>query len=568
MAPKVDIGWDHGKPVGGNKRITSCNYCGKIVHGGITRLKQHIGRVSGQVDQCHKVPDEISKLIKQHLQETASAREFQKRKKEQLIASLRDDTLYDEVQNIDEDDGYDYENKDDIGKMSRFERQQLKQAVRESRDMAYMDENRRRHSVSERVHQTNISQFATGSRSGSKCAPPPHRSFSVRENVEMPKTGIDPYMLKQKFGFQKRVKDMFNTENVKKVGKAVSKFFYFNGIPFNAADSGPYYQSMIDIIADAGPGIKGPSGFQIGNVYLEEEVKEVETYIVSLKQKWPEYGCTIMCDGWSSRTNKPIINFMVYSDRHMLYHTSIDTTNKSKTASYIFSLMDKVVEEVGESNVVQVVTDNEPSFKAAGKLLMEKRKHLFWTPCAAHCIDLMLEDIGKMSSVKHTLDQAKKITSFIYNSQKLVNLMRTFTNGKELLRPGITRFATEFIAIESLMCHQANLKQMCTSSQWSDFNREKNRRSIASKVSDIILTDRFWKKATYVQSIMEPLVKVLKIVDQDKKPTMAIIYEVVDRAKLAIKASTKEFQKFWDIIDYKWETQLHRHLHAAGTLFD
>ena len=123
--------------------------------------------------------------------------------------------------------------------MSRFERQQLKQAVRESRDMAYMDENRRRHSVSERVYQTNISQFATGS--GLKRVPPPQRSYSVRENVEMPKTGTDPYMFRQKSGFQKRVKDMFNTENVKKVGKAVSKFFYFNGIPFNAADSGPYY---------------------------------------------------------------------------------------------------------------------------------------------------------------------------------------------------------------------------------------------------------------------------------------------------------------------------------------
>ena len=79
--------------------------------------------------------------------------------------------------------------------MSRLERQQLKQAVRESRNMAYIDEDRRRHSVSERVHQTNISQFATGSNKafGSKRAPPPQRSFS---NVEMPKTGSDPYMFR------------------------------------------------------------------------------------------------------------------------------------------------------------------------------------------------------------------------------------------------------------------------------------------------------------------------------------------------------------------------------------
>ena len=96
--------------------------------------------------------------------------------------------------------------------------------------------------------------------------------------------------------------------------------------------------------------------------------------------------------------------------------------------------MDKVVDEVGEENIIQVVTDNEASFKAAGHLLMEKWKHLFWSPCAAHCTNLMLEDIGSVKSVNETLNDAKMITSFIYNSLKIVNLLKLFT----LLRPGIT----------------------------------------------------------------------------------------------------------------------------------
>ena len=79
-----------------------------------------------------------------------------------------------------------------------------------------------------------------------------------------------------------------------------------------------------------------------------------------------------MCDGWSSRTKKPIINFMIYCDRSMIYHSSVGTTNIPKIANNIFSLMDKVVEEVEEENVVQVVTNNEASFKATGILLMEK----------------------------------------------------------------------------------------------------------------------------------------------------------------------------------------------------
>ena len=69
---------------------------------------------------------------------------------------------------------------------------------------------------------------------------------------------------------------MFSIEGAKKVSKVISKFFFlFNTIPFNAVDSGPYHQSMIDTIAEANPGIKGPTGYQIGNAYLEEDVQEL-----------------------------------------------------------------------------------------------------------------------------------------------------------------------------------------------------------------------------------------------------------------------------------------------------
>ena len=50
------------------------------------------------------------------------------------------------------------------------------------------------------------------------------------------------------------------------MGKAI------NRIPFNVANSGPYYQSMIDTTVEVGPGIKGPMRYQIGNAYLEGEV--------------------------------------------------------------------------------------------------------------------------------------------------------------------------------------------------------------------------------------------------------------------------------------------------------
>ena len=142
------------------------------------------------------------------------------------------------------------------------------------------------------------------------------RSITTRE-AEISARGIDPYMFPTK---QKSIKHMFLTENIKKVRKFMTKFFHYNAIPFNTADSGLYYQAMINTIAEADPGVKGPTGYQIGNLYLEEEMKEIEIYIASIKTKWPQYGCTIMCDGWSSWNRKPILNFMIYCDRSMIYH--------------------------------------------------------------------------------------------------------------------------------------------------------------------------------------------------------------------------------------------------------
>ncbi len=68
-----------------------------------------------------------------------------------------------------------------------------------------------------------------------------------------------------------------------------------------------------------------------------------------------------------------------------------------------------------------------------GKLLQAKRKHLFWTPCAAHCIDLMLEDIGKLPHVSKALERAITLTGYIYNHTRVLNMMRHFTDRKELV---------------------------------------------------------------------------------------------------------------------------------------
>ena len=71
MTSKYDIGWEHAEPVSGSRRTTKCKYCGKVIHGGITRLKQHIAHISGQVEWCPRVPVKVSHSVRQHMSDTS-----------------------------------------------------------------------------------------------------------------------------------------------------------------------------------------------------------------------------------------------------------------------------------------------------------------------------------------------------------------------------------------------------------------------------------------------------------------------------------------------------------------
>ena len=83
-----------------------------------------------------------------------------------------------------------------------------------------------------------------------------------------------------------------------------------------------------------------------------------------------------------------------------MFLKSIDASANVKDAHLIFTLLADVVEEV---DVVQVITDNAANYVAIRRLLCAKYPTIFWTPCATHCIDLMLEDIGKLEWVQNVV---------------------------------------------------------------------------------------------------------------------------------------------------------------------
>ncbi|CAN7031734.1 hypothetical protein Bca4012_044803 [Brassica carinata] len=247
----------------------------------------------------------------------------------------------------------------------------------------------------------------------------------------------------------------------------LDKWFYDAGIPFNAA-SHDSFKKMTELVGQYGMGLKLPSQYELRYPLLQKEVANVQAELVPNREEWVVKGCSIMSDGWhDSVVQKDIVNFLVNSPKGSVFISSKEVSEVVKDATMLFKLLDDIVEEVGEMNVVQVVTDNASNFVKAGKILEAKRPHLFWTPCAAHCLDLMLEDIGKIEAVKSAMKKCMFINAYIYCRVPLVNMMRRFTEQRNLHMPSVTRFATSFITMTQFHLQQANLKKMVTSEKWN-----------------------------------------------------------------------------------------------------
>ena len=135
----------------------------------------------------------------------------------------------------------------------------------------------------------------------------------------------------------------------------------------------------------------------------------------------------------------------------------------------------------------------------AGKLLM-KKYNMYWTPCAAHCIDLMFEDIGKRDSVAQLIGNGRKITNFIYNHGWLLAKIRQVCGG-DIVRPRATRIATNYIALDNLLKKRVDLKKIFISNEWA--SHKLSRTEVGHEVERLMFDHEYWEKVEKLVSIYE-----------------------------------------------------------------
>ncbi|XP_050249173.1 uncharacterized protein LOC126696481 [Quercus robur] len=333
---------------------------------------------------------------------------------------------------------------------------------------------------------------------------------------------------------------------------AVARWMHDACIPINAMNSS-YYQPMFNAVASYGHGYRGSNYHALRVPLLRDAKREVQLIVDSHCSYWADTGCTIMANGWTDTRYRTLINFLVYCPKGIIFIRFVDTSNLVKDAINLSNLFDEIVSWVGPANIVHLVTDNAANYVAAGRILCGKYRNTSWSPCAAHCLNLIFKEIRKMDHVAKLAKRAFKITTFIYNHVALQAWLRTRKNWTKIVCPGPTRFATTFIALESLKEHKHDLQALVTRKFYVESRYAKDKK--AKAVVKIILDNQFWNDCHVIVHIMSPLIRLLRIVDSDEKPTMGYVYDGIDIHAAAYWLNPA-FQYDSSILNKRLETQL------------
>ncbi|KAK6145420.1 hypothetical protein DH2020_022240 [Rehmannia glutinosa] len=322
------------------------------------------------------------------------------------------------------------------------------------------------------------------------------------------------------------VPGIYKKKDKDEVDKKLAKFFTLNNIAFNVVQK-ESFKEFLRAIMDYGPSYKIPSYSILRTKLIPDVKKDVEHYVA-------------------------------------------EVSKEKKTGTYLRDILITVVEDIGPQHVTQFITDNASNFESAGDMLMGKYIHLYKTRCAAHGIQLLLKDIyGEVEWVRNVIDDAKLIVTYMYKHTIILSLMREHTNNKELKHPCATRFASNFKMLESVLNVEDELRVFVASSTWRGL--EYSKQAMAKNVTSIIQRSEFWKQGKEVLHALEPLVRVLRLVDGEGS-TSAYLYEAMERAKEAIKQNChhnqSKYMQIWTLFEVRRSNNIIHPVHAAAAFLN
>ncbi|GBG60824.1 hypothetical protein CBR_g15947 [Chara braunii] len=247
-------------------------------------------------------------------------------------------------------------------------------------------------------------------------------------------------------------------------------------------------------------------------------------------------------------------------------------SGKDKGAEVYFNILSEAIKEVGEKVVVGVIMDNAAVCARAGRLVEDTFPTIFHVPCAAHCLDLMLHDIGRTDWVKEVVGKGNDLVKFFMNHQRVRDIFYVHSSRRQLLRPAATRFATNFHMLDGLK-KQRNALVVTVShdARWKPTVVPHAQRDTFYEMEEIVLDGAgFWEGVNKVISAVYDIVLLLKVVD-GTGPTVGKVYAKMDKAVERLRANSKlkkdEQEDIEEMVLRRWNAMT-TPLHCAALFLD
>lgn len=351
--------------------------------------------------------------------------------------------------------------------------------------------------------------------------------------------------------------------------RSIALFFFENKLDFSVARSSSY-QQMIDAIGKCGSGLVGPSVETLKTTWLERIKSEVSLQSKDIEKEWVMTGCTLIAETCTDNKSRAFINFFVSSPSRTFFHRSVDASSYYKNIKCLSDLFDSVIQDFGPDNIVQIIVDNTLNCTGIVNHILQNYGTIFVSPCACQCLNAILEEFSKVDWVNKCILQAQAISKFVYNSSSILDLMKKFTAGQEIIKSGITKSVSSFLSLQSLLKQRSRLKHMFNSPEFSTNTAHANKPQSITCIGIVDDTD-FWRAVEECVAISEPFLKVMREVSGGR-PAVGFMYELMTRAKESIRTyyimDEIKCKTFLDIVDKKWQNNLHSPLHTAAAFLN
>jgi len=306
---------------------------------------------------------------------------------------------------------------------------------------------------------------------------------------------------------------------------ALARVFFVCALPFVLIEA-PVFRLFLAMVA---PTMKCLLRRKLSSVLLKRVRDELRVDIIRLIND--QGFISIVTDGWSDTNSSSIINFMVVaSGMPSMFWSSWSTRSERHTARYLAGEIDKVIAEFERettAKVIAVVTDNVQNMRSATDYIHIRRPSVISGGCAAHVLNLLMQDVCRVPAIRSIQTRADTIALFVRDHLALLDEFKRLQQGlrdaglrvRNLVLPVPTRWYSVHACLRSVLNSQELLEKRFLSSEYESF-RDRYRATATGKtkllyLSEVVRDNGFWSGLRTIVRLLDPIIAALRALEVD-----------------------------------------------------